>query len=118
MLRPGRGYPPNPPVNLDCIISGFTILKPGFGYDAPPAVFVDGDLDVAEAVIRNGVLIGINVKDKARTFTEFPTVKIIAVSQGVGAIAIPNISCLDKRDVREIAEVVGPTPVGEYIDCP
>ena len=118
VLRPGRGYPPNPPVNLDCIISGFTILKPGFGYDAPPAVFVDGDLDVAEAVIRNGVLIGINVKDKARTFTEFPTVKIIAVSQGVGAIAIPNISCLDKRDVREIAEVVGPTPVGEYIDCP
>ena len=118
VLRPGRGYPPNPPVNLDCIISGFTILKPGFGYDVPPAVFVDGDLDVAEAVIANGVLIGINVKDKARTFTEFPTVKIIAVSQGVGAIAIPNISCLDKRDVREIAEVVGPTPVGEYIDCP
>jgi len=118
VVRPGRGYPPNPPVNLDCIISGFTILKPGFGYDVPPAVFVDGDLDVAEAVIRNGVLVGINVKDKAKTFTEFPTVKIIAVSQGVGAIAIPNISCLDKRDVREIAEVVGPTPVGEYIDCP
>lgn len=118
VLRPGRGYPPNPPVNLDCIISGFTILKPGFGYDVPPAVFVDGDLDVAEAVISNGVLIGINVKDKARTFSEFPTVKIVAVSEGVGAIAIPNISCLDKRDVREIAEVVGPTPVGEYIDCP
>lgn len=118
VMRPGRGYPPNPPVNLDCIISGFTILKPGFGYDVPPAVFVDGDLDVAEAVISNGVLIGINVKDKARTFTEFPSVKIIAVSQGVGAIAIPNISCLDKRDVREIAEVVGPTPVGKYVDCP
>ena len=118
VLRPGRGYPPNPPVDLDCIITGFTILKPGFGYDVPPAVFVDGDLDVAEAVITNGILVGINVKDKSRTFTEFPTVKIIAVSQGVGAIAIPNIACLDKRDVRELAEVVGPTPVGKYIDCP
>ena len=118
VMRPGRGYPPNPPADLDCIISGFTILKPGFGYDIPPAVFVDGDLDVAEAVVTNGVLTGINVKDKTRTFSEFPEIKIITVSEGVGAIAIPNIACLDKQDVRELAEVVGPTPVGEYIDCP
>lgn len=118
VVRPGRGYPPNPPQNLDCIISGFTILKPGFGYDQPPAVFVDGDLDVAEAVIQNGVLIRIDVKDKARTFTEYPSVKIIPTSRGVGAIALANVACLDKQDVRDVAEVVGPTPVGEYIDCP
>jgi hypothetical protein len=118
VVRPGRGYPPNPPTNLDCIISGFTIIKPGFGYDQPPAVFVDGDLDVAEAVVQNGVLVGIEVKDKSRTFTEYPSIKIIPTSQGVGAVAIANVACLDKQDVREIAEVVGPTPVGEYIDCP
>ena len=33
VMRPGRGYPPNPPTNLDCIITGFTILKVGFGFD-------------------------------------------------------------------------------------
>jgi len=118
IMRPGRGYPPNPPTNLDCIITGFTIIKTGFGFDEPPAVFVDGDLDVAEAIIRDGVLVDIRVRDKSRTFTTYPKVKIIASSQGVGAIAIANVACLDKQDVREIAEVVGPTPEGEYIDCP
>ena len=118
IMRPGRGYPPNPPTNLDCIITGFTIIKTGFGFDEPPAVFVDGDLDVAEAIIRDGVLVDIRVRDKSRTFTTYPKVKIVASSQGVGAIAIANVACLDKQDVREIAEVVGPTPEGEYIDCP
>jgi len=119
VVRPGRGYPPNPPTdNLDCIITGFTIIKPGFGYDIPPAVFVDGELDVAEAIIANGVLVDIKVKNKSKTFTENPLIKIVPVSRGVGAIAIANIACLDRQDVREIAEVVGPTPVGEYIDCP
>ena len=118
VMRPGRGYPPNPPTNLDCIITGFTIIKTGFGFDEPPAVFVDGDLDVAEAIIRDGVLVDIRVRDKSRTFTTYPKVKIVASSQGVGAIAIANVACLDKQDVREIAEVVGPTPEGEYIDCP
>ena len=118
VMRPGRGYPPNPPTNLDCIITGFTIIKTGFGFDEPPAVFVDGDLDVAEAIIRDGVLVDIRVRDKSRTFTSYPKVKIVASSQGVGAIAIANVACLDKQDVREIAEVVGPTPEGEYIDCP
>ena len=118
VMRPGRGYPPNPPTNLDCIITGFTIIKTGFGFDEPPAVFVDGDLDVAEAIIRDGVLVDIRVRDKSRTFSSYPKVKIVASSQGVGAIAIANVACLDKQDVREIAEVVGPTPEGEYIDCP
>ena len=118
VMRPGRGYPPNPPTNLDCIITGFTIIKTGFGFDEPPAVFVDGDLDVAEAIIRDGVLVDIRVRDKSRTFTTYPKVKIVASAQGVGAIAIANVACLDKQDVREIAEVVGPTPEGEYIDCP
>ncbi len=118
VVRPGRGYPPNPPDNLDCIITNFTIIKPGFGYDVAPAVFVDGSLDVAEAVILNGVLVDIKVKDKSKTFIENPTIQIVTVSQGVGAIAIANIVCLDKRDVSDIAEIVGPTPVGEYIDCP
>jgi hypothetical protein len=84
----------------------------------PPVVFVGDDINVAEAVISNGVLVDIKVKDKSKTFTENPIVKIISASTGVGAVAIANITCLDKRDVRDLAEIVGPTLVGEYVDCP
>jgi len=118
VLRPGRGYPPNPPENLDCIISGFTMIKGGFGYDTEPLVYINDELDIAEAVIRNGIVVNIIVKDKTKTYEDIPSVKIVATTTGLGAIAIPNIACLDKKEVREIAEVVGPTPVGEYIDCP
>ena len=118
VMRPGRGYPPNPPDNLDCVITGFTMIKTGFGYDVPPAVFVDDDSDIAEAVISNGNVVDIIIKDKSKIFTENPVITIISISEGVGAIAIANITCLDKKDVRDLAEIVGPTPVGEYIDCP
>jgi hypothetical protein len=118
VVRPGRGYPPNPPDNLDCVITGFTMIKTGFGYDVPPAVFVGDDLDVAEAIISNGSVVGIKVLDKSKTYTENPVITIISISQGIGAIAIANITCLDKKDGRDLAEIVGPTPVGEYIDCP
>lgn len=118
VVRPGRGYPPNPPDGLDCVITGFTIIKPGFGYDKPPAVFVDGELGVAEAVIKNGVLVDITVIDKTKTFTDNPLIKIIPTSQGIGGIAIANIACLDPIDIQQLQEIVDPTPVGQYIDCP
>lgn len=119
VVRPGRGYTPAPPSNnLDCIITGFTIIKPGFGYDETPLVYVDNDPNIAEAVIENGLLVNILVKDKARTFTDNPIVRIITTGRGVGAIAVANINCLERTDVRELAEIVGPTAVGEYIDCP
>jgi len=118
VVRPGRGYPPNPPEDLDCIVTGFTIIKPGFGYDVPPAVFVDDDDTVAEAVITNGVVSEIKMIDKSKTFADNPQITIISTSRGIGAVAIANITCLDKQDVRQLAEIVGPTPVGEYIDCP
>lgn len=119
VVRPGRGYTPAPPQdNLDCIISGFTIIKQGFGYDKEPIVYIDGDPNVAEAVIEDGLLVNIKVKDKAKTFTDNPVVKIIPSSRGTGAIAVANINCLERQQVQKLAEVVGPTPVGEYVDCP
>jgi hypothetical protein len=118
VVRPGRGYPPAPPEDLDCIITGFTIIKSGFGYDEAPIVYVDEDPNVAEAVIENGLVVNIVVKDKAKTYLDNPTIKIIPVNRGVGAIAVANVSCFEREDVRELAEVVGPTPVGKYIDCP
>jgi len=56
VVRAGRGYPPAPPDdNLNCVITGFTIIKGGFGYSTPPIVLVDGDETIAEAVVSNGV---------------------------------------------------------------
>ena len=76
VMRPGRGYPPNPPTR-------FRLYHHWIYYSSrqdlvlmvSPAVFVDGDLDVAEAVIRDGVLVDIRVRDKSRTFTSYPKVK-------------------------------------------
>jgi hypothetical protein len=118
VVRPGRGYPPAPPEDLDCIVTGFTIIKTGFGYDEAPIVYVDDDPNVAEAIVENGLVVNIVVKDKAKTYLDNPVVKIISTNRGVGAIAVANIACLERKDVQELAEVVGPTPVGEYIDCP
>jgi hypothetical protein len=119
VVRAGRGYPPAPPENnLDCVITGFTIVKGGFGYNTPPTVLVDNDPTVAEAIVTNGVLTGIKVKQKTKNYDDNPTVRIIASTTGIGAIAVANISCLDREDTIELAEIVGPTPVGEYIDCP
>lgn len=119
VVRPGRGYTPAPPQeNLDCIVSGFTIIRPGMGYDEAPIVYVDGDPNVAETVIENGIVVDIVVKDKAKVFLDNPVVEIIPSSRGMGAAAVANINCLERTEVRELAEVVGPTPVGEYIDCP
>jgi len=119
VVRAGRGYPPAlPNDNLNCVITGFTIIKGGFGYSSPPTVLVDGDPTVAEAVVSNGVLVDIKVKQKTKEFLDNPTVRIIASTTGLGAIAVANISCLDRERVNELADIVGPTPVGEYIDCP
>lgn len=119
VVRAGRGYPPAPPQdNLDCLLRGFTIIKGGFGYGTPPIVLVDGDETVAEAIVTNGVLTGIKVKKKTKTYDDNPTVRIIPSTTGIGAIAVANISCIDREESIKLAEIVGPTPVGEYIDCP
>jgi len=119
VVRAGRGYPPAPPNdNLNCVITGFTIIKSGFGYSTPPIVLVNGDETIAEAVVSNGVLVDIKVKQKTKEFLDNPTVRIIPSTTGLGAIAVANISCLDRERVNELADIVGPTPVGEYIDCP
>lgn len=119
VVRAGRGYPPAPPTdNLRCVITGFTIVKGGFGYSTPPIVLVDGDSTIAEAVVSNGVLVDIKVKQKTKEFLDNPTVRILASTTGLGAIAVANISCLDREEVNTLADIVGPTPVGEYIDCP
>jgi hypothetical protein len=119
IVRAGRGYPPAPPSdNLNCVITGFTIVKGGFGYSSPPTVLVDGDPTVAEAIVSNGVLVDIRVKQRTKEFLDNPIVRIIASTTGLGAIAVANISCLDRERVNELADIVGPTPVGEYIDCP
>jgi len=114
----GYGYKKNIPQTngLRCIIDSFTMLRPGIGYTSAPQVFVNGNSDIAEAVINeDGFVISLKVKDRVTTFDSKPEV-IIVGGDGYGAKFIPSLVCLDTKEL----EVAGSTKIGtgSYIDCP
>jgi len=101
---------------LRCIIDSFTMLRPGIGYTSAPQVYVDGNPDIAEAVINeDGFVISLKVKDRVTTFDSTPEVVIVG-GDGYGARFLPSLVCLDTQEL----EVVGSTKIGtgSYIDCP
>lgn len=115
---PGYGYKLNTAENngVRCIIDDFTLIRPGFGYTYTPDVYIDGELNIAEAVINDdGFVIGVKIKDRARTFKSFPEIKIIG-GGGYGAKVLPSLVCLDTQQLTTI----GSTKIGtgQYIDCP
>lgn len=115
---PGYGYKLNTTDTngLRCIIDDFTLIRPGFGYTYSPDVYVDGELGVAEAVINeDGFVVGVRIKDRARTFSEFPEIKVIG-GGGYGARVLPSLVCLDTKQLTTL----GSTKIGtgQYIDCP
>lgn len=115
--RPGRGYVPNR-TNSNCVVDGFVIIKPGFGYTSEPIIFVDGDSSIAKAVIDSrGYLIGIDVLNKVKTFENRPRVEIVG-GGGSGAKAIPSFSCYDQPSYENYQSEVAPSGSDEVIDCP
>ena len=114
---PGFGYKLNTPdkVRKECIIDSFTMLRPGREYVEAPTVYVDGNPDVAEAIVENGKVISVRIKNRSLTFDSYPEVLIIG-GGGYGAKFIPSFSCLDP-DTRVL---VGSAKIGtgKYIDCP
>jgi len=118
VIRPGRGYVANPPSNtLNCVIRGFTIISPGLGYSGNIVVYINDDPNIATASASNGLIIDVIVKDLSKTYTEYPTVRIVA-DTGAGAIVLPNIICIPREENAKISESVSITPEGKYIDCP
>ena len=115
---PGFGYKINVPTNAqkECIIDAFTMIRPGREYTSIPTVYVNGRIDVAEAVINDkGQITSIRIKDRSSTFDSYPEVKILG-GGGYGAKFIPSFACLDPAARVKIGSAKIGT--GSYIDCP
>jgi hypothetical protein len=115
VLRPGRGYVPNRRRG-NCVIDGYNLIKPGYGYTYEPKVYIDGDANVARAIVKNGSVIGLDIIDKTKTFAKVPRVQI--VGDGAGAIIIPTFTCLDKPGYQEYVSNIAPSGTDSVIDCP
>ena len=118
ILSKGIGYNGNTPEEkgLQCIIDSFTLLRPGRGYTSAPTVYVNGETDVAEAVIsEDGFVISVRVLDRFRKFTALPKVEIVG-GGGFGARYMPSLACLDNNNIERLG--VAKIGTGRYIDCP
>lgn len=113
----GYGYKINDAVSngVRCIIDSFTVIRPGGGYTEKPVVYVNGETDIAEAVISpDGFLIGARVLRREVTFEEYPEVRVIG--SGAGGKLVPSLKCLSTDELA----TVGATKIGtgSYVDCP
>mgnify|MGYP000890877925 CR=1 FL=1 len=91
------------------------MLRPGSGYTSTPKVYVDGDDTIAEAIVENGFVTDIRVKDRTLSFKTVPKVLIVG-GGGYGARFLANLSCLDNTELeRRGYASIG---TGKYIDCP
>jgi len=116
--RPGVGYTPTITTNDNCYIEGFVVIRPGYGYSSPPIVYVNGDPNVAQAVINeNGNLISVKVINKIKTFDQFPTIEIVG-GGGMGGKAIPSFNCIEPTLYEKYVVNVAAAGVDEVIDCP
>lgn len=116
--RPGSGYTPNYPSQTNCYVDGFIVIRPGYGYSSPPKIYLDGDPNVARAILgENGIVSKIEIINKVKTFSEFPTVEIIG-GGGNGARAIPSFSCLDQELFERYTQNIAPFGTTEVVDCP
>jgi len=117
VTNPGFGYKLNAPQTEQkrCIIDSFTMLTPGTGYTSVPKVYVNGDSDVAEAVVERGMVVSVRIKNRELTFDDYPRVQIIG-GGGYGARWIPSFNCLSTEALVKVGSAKIGT--GSYIDCP
>jgi hypothetical protein len=117
VTRTGVNYKVNTPTNsgTQCIIDSFTLISPGIGYESVPVVYVNGDSNIAKAIVENGYVTGVEVLDRNKRYDDFPEILIIG-GDGAGAKVLPNLFCLDieELDRRGYAKI----GTGKYIDCP
>lgn len=102
--------------DLTCVIDSFTLLSPGKNYTETPTVYVNGNSNVARAVINeDGYLIGVESVDRTIGYETIPEI-IILGGGGSGARVIPNLSCLETTELERLGYAKIGT--GTYIDCP
>ncbi len=115
IVRQGMNYRKNTPDDLNCIIDSFTLIKPGSGYRSEPKVYVNGNPNVARAIVEDGFIKSIEVLDRTINYETLPSIKIVG-GGGYGARFLPSLSCLDPDELerRGYAKI----GTGKYIDCP
>ena len=115
---PGYDYKINTSsnANKECIIDSFTMVRPGQGYTQAPVVLINGDPNVADALVNTkGQVISVRIKNRSIVFEGYPKVNILG-GGGYGAKFLPSFVCLDSAErVRVGSAKVG---TGSYIDCP
>ncbi len=114
---PGFGFKLNEPsvAEKECIIDSFTMIRPGREYKSAPKVYVNGNDTIAEAVVENGQVISVRIKNREITFDSYPTILILG-GGGYGATFLPSFSCLEpEARVKVGSAKIG---TGSYIDCP
>lgn len=115
ITRTGLNYKKNVPSNLNCVIDSFTMIRPGQNYTSEPTVYVNGNPDVAKAIIENGFVKGINILDRTVKYDKLPSVVIMG-GGGMGAKFLASLTCLDPQDLK--AKGYAKIGTGKYIDCP
>lgn len=116
--RPGRNYVPNKNPKTRCVIDSFINIRPGLGYTSTPTVLVNGEKDIARAIINDsGYIVNMEVIDRTKVFSSLPSVEIFG-GGGSGAIFLPSLSCIDTDSYQKLVSDVAPYGSDEVIDCP
>lgn len=115
ITRTGLNYKKNVPTNLNCVIDSFTMIRPGQNYTSEPTVYVNGNPNVAKAIVENGFVKGINILDRTIAYEKLPSVVIMG-GGGMGAKFLASLTCLDPQDLE--AKGYAKIGTGKYIDCP
>ena len=117
VTKTGTNYQQNlPDPNLRCVIDSFTLLNPGRDYTSAPVVIINGEKDLAEALVNSdGYVYSVRIKDRSREYYEIPSI-VIQGGGGGGARVLPNIVCKDPLELESTGYAKIGT--GKYIDCP
>lgn len=114
--RSGVGYVPNRS-SRNCVLDGFTIIRPGLGYTSTPSVTVNGEEGIAKAVVSNGIVTSIELINRTKIYNSVPSVKVFG-GNGGGTKVIPSLSCLDTDMYQQYVQSVAPFGETQVIDCP
>ena len=118
VTRQGVNYVPNSANdnNLSCVVDSYTMLSPGSGYTTAPTILVNGERNLAEAIIdERGFVVSIRNTDRSKRYTSMPEIVIFG-GGGAGAKFLPNMVCLDSNELeRKGYAKIG---TGSYVDCP